>query len=143
MFPAATCEMCGMVGVRDAFYSKTKRFCSVSCSRTYSSNSKKASILARLQVTAPSPRQEKSPGYSTGPEWVQGEMKVTSNNSASHELSQRPSRHNIQNSNQFRTFFRVTGGDMCRFVLFCLFVFRGNRPQKRPRCSRNSLSWLN
>uniref|UniRef100_A0A8C5FTE6 MBT domain-containing protein 1-like n=1 Tax=Gadus morhua TaxID=8049 RepID=A0A8C5FTE6_GADMO len=46
----ATCEMCGMVGVRDAFYSKTKRFCSVSCSRSYSSNSKKASILARLQV---------------------------------------------------------------------------------------------
>lgn len=40
-----------MVGVRDAFYSKTKRFCSVSCSRSYSSNSKKASILARLQVT--------------------------------------------------------------------------------------------
>ncbi|XP_076027578.1 MBT domain-containing protein 1-like isoform X2 [Genypterus blacodes] len=45
----ATCEMCGMVGVRDAFYSKTKRFCSVSCSRSFSSNSKKASILARLQ----------------------------------------------------------------------------------------------
>lgn len=50
--PTATCEMCGMVGVRDAFYSKTKRFCSVSCSRSYSSNSKKASILARLQVRA-------------------------------------------------------------------------------------------
>ncbi|XP_030361737.1 MBT domain-containing protein 1 isoform X2 [Strigops habroptila] len=49
----ATCEMCGMVGVRDAFYSKTKRFCSVSCSRSYSSNSKKASILARLQVAWP------------------------------------------------------------------------------------------
>ncbi|KAI3359705.1 hypothetical protein L3Q82_013808, partial [Scortum barcoo] len=47
----ATCEMCGMVGVRDAFYSKTKRFCSVSCSRSYSSNSKKASILARLQFS--------------------------------------------------------------------------------------------
>ncbi|KAK5611530.1 MBT domain-containing protein 1 [Crenichthys baileyi] len=46
----ATCEMCGMIGVRDAFYSKTKRFCSVSCSRSFSSNSKKASILARLQV---------------------------------------------------------------------------------------------
>ncbi|XP_027897364.1 MBT domain-containing protein 1-like isoform X2 [Xiphophorus couchianus] len=45
----ATCEMCGMIGVRDAFYSKTKRFCSVSCSRSFSSNSKKASILARLQ----------------------------------------------------------------------------------------------
>lgn len=54
MYPfclTATCEMCGMVGVRDAFYSKTKRFCSVSCSRSYSSNSKKASILARLQVS--------------------------------------------------------------------------------------------
>lgn len=51
----ATCEMCGMVGVRDAFYSKTKRFCSVSCSRSYSSNSKKASILARLQVTVQKP----------------------------------------------------------------------------------------
>lgn len=50
LFCSATCEMCGMVGVRDAFYSKTKRFCSVSCSRSYSSNSKKASILARLQV---------------------------------------------------------------------------------------------
>uniref|UniRef100_A0A672Y440 FCS-type domain-containing protein n=1 Tax=Sphaeramia orbicularis TaxID=375764 RepID=A0A672Y440_9TELE len=49
----ATCEMCGMIGVRDAFYSKTKRFCSVSCSRSYSSNSKKASILARLQGKPP------------------------------------------------------------------------------------------
>ena len=55
VFPPATCEMCGMVGVRDAFYSKTKRFCSVSCSRSYSSNSKKASILARLQVQTQGP----------------------------------------------------------------------------------------
>ncbi|XP_023205130.1 MBT domain-containing protein 1-like isoform X3 [Xiphophorus maculatus] len=45
--------MCGMIGVRDAFYSKTKRFCSVSCSRSFSSNSKKASILARLQGKPP------------------------------------------------------------------------------------------
>ncbi|XP_061567475.1 MBT domain-containing protein 1-like [Cololabis saira] len=49
----ATCEMCSMVGVRDAFYSKTKRFCSVSCSRSFSSNSKKASVLARLQGKPP------------------------------------------------------------------------------------------
>ncbi|XP_032932463.1 MBT domain-containing protein 1 isoform X1 [Catharus ustulatus] len=55
----ATCEMCGMVGVRDAFYSKTKRFCSVSCSRSYSSNSKKASILARLQVGKPPTKKSK------------------------------------------------------------------------------------
>uniref|UniRef100_A0A8D3ED31 FCS-type domain-containing protein n=1 Tax=Scophthalmus maximus TaxID=52904 RepID=A0A8D3ED31_SCOMX len=54
----ATCEMCGMVGVRDAFYSKTKRFCSVSCSRSYSSNSKKASILARLQVNGKPPTKK-------------------------------------------------------------------------------------
>uniref|UniRef100_A0A3B4BV20 FCS-type domain-containing protein n=1 Tax=Pygocentrus nattereri TaxID=42514 RepID=A0A3B4BV20_PYGNA len=32
----ATCEMCGMVGVRDAFYSKTKRFCSPSFSVSHS-----------------------------------------------------------------------------------------------------------
>uniref|UniRef100_A0A674PBB0 FCS-type domain-containing protein n=1 Tax=Takifugu rubripes TaxID=31033 RepID=A0A674PBB0_TAKRU len=49
----STCEMCGMVGVRDAFYSKTKRFCNVSCSRSFSSNSKKASVLARLQGRPP------------------------------------------------------------------------------------------
>lgn len=49
----AVCEMCGIVGTREAFFSKTKRFCSVSCSRSYSSNSKKASILARLQVREP------------------------------------------------------------------------------------------
>lgn len=48
---SAVCEMCGIVGTREAFFSKTKRFCSVSCSRSYSSNSKKASILARLQVS--------------------------------------------------------------------------------------------
>ncbi|XP_009215644.1 lethal(3)malignant brain tumor-like protein 2 isoform X5 [Papio anubis] len=45
--------MCGIVGTREAFFSKTKRFCSVSCSRSYSSNSKKASILARLQGKPP------------------------------------------------------------------------------------------
>nr|XP_028602361.1 lethal(3)malignant brain tumor-like protein 2 isoform X1 [Podarcis muralis] len=49
----AVCEMCGIVGTKDAFFSKTKRFCSVSCSRSYSSNSKKASILARLQGKPP------------------------------------------------------------------------------------------
>ncbi|XP_060101355.1 lethal(3)malignant brain tumor-like protein 2 isoform X1 [Heteronotia binoei] len=49
----AICEMCGIVGTKDAFFSKTKRFCSVSCSRSYSSNSKKASILARLQGKPP------------------------------------------------------------------------------------------
>uniref|UniRef100_W5N0R2 FCS-type domain-containing protein n=1 Tax=Lepisosteus oculatus TaxID=7918 RepID=W5N0R2_LEPOC len=53
MHEPAVCEMCGMVGTRDAFFSKTKRFCSVSCSRSYSSNSKKASILARLQGKPP------------------------------------------------------------------------------------------
>ncbi|XP_041033736.1 lethal(3)malignant brain tumor-like protein 2 isoform X2 [Carcharodon carcharias] len=49
----ATCEMCGIAGARETFFSKTKRFCSVSCSRSYSSNSKKASILARLRGKPP------------------------------------------------------------------------------------------
>lgn len=44
------CEMCGTAGSSRTFFSKSKRFCSISCSRSYSSNSKKSSILARLQV---------------------------------------------------------------------------------------------
>ncbi|KAM7371122.1 hypothetical protein PAMP_010614 [Pampus punctatissimus] len=44
------CEMCGTAGSSSTFFSKTKRFCSTSCSRSYSSNSKKSSILARLQT---------------------------------------------------------------------------------------------
>ncbi|KAI5623218.1 lethal(3)malignant brain tumor-like protein 2 isoform X2 [Silurus asotus] len=43
------CEMCGISGTRGNFYSRSKRFCSPSCSRSFSSNSKKSSILARLQ----------------------------------------------------------------------------------------------
>ncbi|XP_062859200.1 lethal(3)malignant brain tumor-like protein 2 [Trichomycterus rosablanca] len=45
----AVCELCGVTGVRDTFYSRSKRFCSTSCSRSFSSNSKKSSILARLR----------------------------------------------------------------------------------------------
>uniref|UniRef100_A0A673JCZ4 Lethal(3)malignant brain tumor-like protein 2 n=1 Tax=Sinocyclocheilus rhinocerous TaxID=307959 RepID=A0A673JCZ4_9TELE len=45
-----TCEMCGTKGTTETFFSRSKRFCSVSCSRSYSSNSKKSSIIARLQV---------------------------------------------------------------------------------------------
>ncbi|KAE8284489.1 Lethal(3)malignant brain tumor-like protein 2 [Larimichthys crocea] len=48
------CEMCGTSGTFSTFFSKTKRFCSLSCSRSYSSNSKKSSILARLQGKPPS-----------------------------------------------------------------------------------------
>ncbi|XP_073722957.1 lethal(3)malignant brain tumor-like protein 2 isoform X2 [Misgurnus anguillicaudatus] len=47
------CEMCGAVGTRSTFFSRSKRFCSRSCSRSYSSNSKKSSVLARLQGRPP------------------------------------------------------------------------------------------
>lgn len=47
------CEMCGTPGTRNTFFSKSKRFCSISCSRSYSSNSKKSSVLARLQGKSP------------------------------------------------------------------------------------------
>lgn len=30
---AATCERCGAVGIKHAFYSKSKRFCSLACSK--------------------------------------------------------------------------------------------------------------
>uniref|UniRef100_A0A8D2IPZ3 Mbt domain containing 1 n=1 Tax=Varanus komodoensis TaxID=61221 RepID=A0A8D2IPZ3_VARKO len=88
----ATCEMCGMVGVRDAFYSKTKRFCSVSCSRSYSSNSKKASILARLQGKPPTkkakvlqkqPLVAKLAAYAQYQATVQNQSKTKTGNMAS------------------------------------------------------------
>ncbi|XP_029978294.1 lethal(3)malignant brain tumor-like protein 2 isoform X2 [Sphaeramia orbicularis] len=47
------CEMCGTKGNVSTFFSKSKRFCSISCSRSFSSNSKKSSILARLQGKPP------------------------------------------------------------------------------------------
>ncbi|XP_016091922.1 lethal(3)malignant brain tumor-like protein 2 [Sinocyclocheilus grahami] len=47
-----TCEMCGTRGTTETF-SRSKRFCSVSCSRSYSSNTKKSSVLARLQGRPP------------------------------------------------------------------------------------------
>ncbi|CAG5910309.1 unnamed protein product [Menidia menidia] len=50
----AVCEMCGATGSPNNFFSRTKRFCSTSCSRSYSSNSKRSSILARLQGRPPS-----------------------------------------------------------------------------------------
>lgn len=52
----AVCEMCGTSGSSSTFFSRTKRFCSTSCSRSFSSNSKKSSILARLQGRPPSKR---------------------------------------------------------------------------------------
>ena len=30
---SATCERCGAVGIKHAFYSKSKRFCSLNCSK--------------------------------------------------------------------------------------------------------------
>lgn len=34
----ATCEKCGAVGIKHAFYSKSKRFCSLSCSRSFATS---------------------------------------------------------------------------------------------------------
>ncbi|KAM9424731.1 lethal(3)malignant brain tumor-like protein 2 isoform 2-T3 [Pholidichthys leucotaenia] len=42
------CEMCGIPGTLGTFFSKSKRFCNISCARSYSATSKKTSILARL-----------------------------------------------------------------------------------------------
>ncbi|CAB1438122.1 unnamed protein product [Pleuronectes platessa] len=47
------CEMCGIAGTFSTFFSKSKRFCTISCSRSYSSNSKKSSVLARLKGRPP------------------------------------------------------------------------------------------
>ncbi|XP_069578285.1 lethal(3)malignant brain tumor-like protein 2 [Brachyistius frenatus] len=49
----AVCEMCGKTGTLGTFFSKSKRFCTIYCSRSFSSNSKRSSILARLQGKPP------------------------------------------------------------------------------------------
>ena len=33
LYSVATCERCGAVGIKHAFYSKSKRFCSLHCSK--------------------------------------------------------------------------------------------------------------
>ncbi|XP_068610573.1 lethal(3)malignant brain tumor-like protein 2 [Brachionichthys hirsutus] len=52
--PPVLCKMCGSACDISKFLSKTKRFCSISCSRSYSPNAKKTSALARLQGRPPS-----------------------------------------------------------------------------------------
>ncbi|XP_077983794.1 uncharacterized protein LOC144438584 [Glandiceps talaboti] len=54
----ATCELCGKVGVQHAFYSKTKRFCSMACSR--SAAGQKAAAAKRPKSTSvQSPKKQK------------------------------------------------------------------------------------
>jgi hypothetical protein len=36
MYFAAVCEKCGAIGVKHAFYTKERRFCSLACAREYS-----------------------------------------------------------------------------------------------------------
>ncbi|XP_061611100.1 lethal(3)malignant brain tumor-like protein 2 [Phyllopteryx taeniolatus] len=43
------CETCGATGSSSSFYSKSKRFCSALCARSYSSHLKKLTARARLQ----------------------------------------------------------------------------------------------
>lgn len=38
LFVLAVCEHCGSIGIRDAFYSKTKQYCSMACSRAVQTN---------------------------------------------------------------------------------------------------------
>ncbi|KAJ0015731.1 hypothetical protein NQD34_014021 [Periophthalmus magnuspinnatus] len=54
LYFVVACEMCETVDDASTFYSKSKRFCSESCARSYSSNSKKSSVLAQLQARPPS-----------------------------------------------------------------------------------------
>uniref|UniRef100_A0A3B3ZHG5 Uncharacterized protein n=1 Tax=Periophthalmus magnuspinnatus TaxID=409849 RepID=A0A3B3ZHG5_9GOBI len=51
LYFVVACEMCETVDDASTFYSKSKRFCSESCARSYSSNSKKSSVLAQLETS--------------------------------------------------------------------------------------------
>lgn len=57
-----TCEQCGVVGVKHAFYSKSKRFCSLSCSRSFATSQREG----KLQGKPPSPSVSKKGKPSSG-----------------------------------------------------------------------------
>ncbi|XP_012559766.2 scm-like with four MBT domains protein 2 isoform X1 [Hydra vulgaris] len=54
----ATCEYCGVVGVQDSFYSKSKRFCKMECSKKYSALFQKKGPGTR-QLNLPQKRGKK------------------------------------------------------------------------------------
>ncbi|XP_071126181.1 MBT domain-containing protein 1-like isoform X1 [Mytilus edulis] len=54
----ATCERCGSVGIKHAFYSKSKRFCSLSCSRSFATAKREGKPLTTFDKT----QQKKIPG---------------------------------------------------------------------------------
>jgi hypothetical protein len=48
-FFLATCERCGSVGIKHAFYSKSKRFCSLSCSRSFATAKREGKPLTTFE----------------------------------------------------------------------------------------------
>lgn len=48
----ATCEHCGSVGVKHAFYSKSKRFCSLSCSRSFATHQREGKPTPKPPIAA-------------------------------------------------------------------------------------------
>ncbi|XP_077358315.1 lethal(3)malignant brain tumor-like protein 2 isoform X2 [Festucalex cinctus] len=44
-----TCEKCGTTGYRSSFYSKSKRFCNVTCARSFASRFRKSNTATRLE----------------------------------------------------------------------------------------------
>lgn len=54
----ATCERCGSVGIKHAFYSKSKRFCSLSCSRSFATAKREGKPLTTFEKIP----QKKIPG---------------------------------------------------------------------------------
>ncbi|XP_077519031.1 MBT domain-containing protein 1-like isoform X2 [Amblyomma americanum] len=65
----AVCERCGTVGVKHAFYSKTKRYCSVLCSRgLVRSGGGKASVTQNL-TKRPIPHSQSNAPHSNKPKY--------------------------------------------------------------------------
>ncbi|CAG5115770.1 unnamed protein product, partial [Candidula unifasciata] len=47
----AICECCGSVGIKHAFYSKSKRFCSLSCSRSYATHQREGKPVTTKPIS--------------------------------------------------------------------------------------------
>ncbi|PVD34462.1 hypothetical protein C0Q70_05737 [Pomacea canaliculata] len=57
----ATCERCGAVGVKHAFYSKSKRFCSLSCSRSFATSQREGKPMTK-SVSPPTSKKGRPGG---------------------------------------------------------------------------------
>ncbi|CAM1302880.1 MBTD1 (predicted) [Pycnogonum litorale] len=85
----AVCEHCGSIGIRDAFYSKTKQYCSMACSRAAQNNSSQSpsSQLEKRGCSTTVIKNSKSSSSTRSDQMTDESLTNDSTNDASHNTS--------------------------------------------------------